>query len=295
MEKLQQIMAFPWISFPLVMLSAGVAAYFFYPTLEEFYLKRAFGKRIEIKKMLDEMFVSMEEKKLDQILILINLIPPALIFIVVWPNYEIGLVVSLVVWMLSSQIPFWYVQSKWDTRADLMVAQLVDGLTIMANGVKAGLSVPQSMERVVETLPNPVSQEFNLVLSQVRLGRTLEDALNELGERIPRPDLQMFVTAINILKETGGNLAETFTTIVIVIRERQKLEQKINTMTTSGKMQGLIISAVPIAIILLMWFVDPAFIQPLFSTTLGLILLVVIFGLIAIAGVMIRKIVIIKV
>lgn len=295
METLQKILAFPWVGFPLVMIAAGISAYFLYPTVEEYYLKRAFGKRIEIKKMLDEMFVSLEEKKLDQGLILINLIPPALVFILIWPNYEIGLVASLIVWMLSSQIPFWYVQSKWDARADLMVSQMVDGLTIMANGVKAGLSVAQSMERVVETLPNPISQEFNLVLSQVRLGRTLEDSLNELGERIPRPDLQMFVTAINILKETGGNLAETFTTIVIVIRERQKLEQKINTMTTQGKMQGLIISAVPIAIILLMWFVDPDFIKPLFSTTLGLILMVVIFGLIAIAGVMIRKIVTIKV
>lgn len=295
MEALQKLLGFPWISFPLVMMAAGVAAYFVYPTAEEFYLKRAFGKRIEIKKMLDEMFVAIEDKKLDQMLILINLIPPILVFIITWPNYEIGLIASLIVWMMSSQIPYWYVQSKWDTRADLLVSQMVDGLTIMANGIKAGLSVPQSMERVVETLPNPISQEFGLVLSQVRLGQSLEEALSELGERIPRPDLQMFVTAINILKETGGNLAETFTTIVIVIRERQKLEQKIKTMTTSGKMQGLIISAVPIAIILLMWFVDPAFIQPLFSTTLGLILLVVIFGLIAIAGVMIRKIVTIKV
>ena len=84
---------------------------------------------------------------------------------------------------------------------------MVDGMTIMANGISSGLSVPQSMERVVDNLGTPISQEFGLVLSQIRLGKSVEEALLDLGERIPRPDVQMFVTAVNILKETGGNLA----------------------------------------------------------------------------------------
>jgi tight adherence protein B len=151
------------------------------------------------------------------------------------------------------------------------------------------------MERVIENLPNPIAQEFNLVLSQMRLGRSLEEALIEFGERIPRPDVQMFVVSINILKETGGNLAETFSTIVTVIRERQKIEQKIQAMTTQGKMQGLIISAVPIVIVGIFYISDPNYIQPLFSTTLGVIMLLVMFGLIAAAGLMIKKIVTIKV
>ena len=93
-------------------------------------------------------------------------------------------------------------------------------MIILSNGVRAGLSVTQSMDRVVKNLPNPISQEFRLVLSQNQLGQTIEDALTELAERIPRPDVQMFVTSVNIPKETGGNLAETFQAIMFTVRER---------------------------------------------------------------------------
>jgi tight adherence protein B len=151
------------------------------------------------------------------------------------------------------------------------------------------------MERVVENLGNPISQEFALVLSQIRLGRSVEEALIELGERIPRPDVQMFVTAINILKETGGNLAETFATITTVIRERQKVEKKIQALTAQGLMQGLIITLVPLALLIIFFIIDPGFVMPMFTTGLGLFFLTIMIGLQIIGGLMIRKIVNIKV
>jgi tight adherence protein B len=292
---IQKILGQPWISFPLVMIAGGVCAYYLYPKIERRVLERAFGKKEEIKKLLEIMFISIEEKKLDRLILLINLGPSILIFLIFWPNFILGGIVGFIVWMIASQAPYYYFKNIFEKRANLLVSQMIDGLTIMSNGVKAGLSVPQSMERVVDSLPNPLSQEFNLMLSQMRLGRSLEEALVEFGERIPKPDIQMFVVSINILKETGGNLAETFSTIVTVIRERQKVEQKIQAMTTQGKMQGLIISAIPIVIIAIFYFSDPTYIEPLFSTTLGVILLLFMFGLIAAAGLMIKKIVTIKV
>jgi len=294
-EILQKILGLPWLGFPLVMISGGVCAYYLYPRIEAGFLNRAFGRKQEIQNMLHTMFIEMEEKKLDRILILLNIGPAAIIFIIFWPNFFVGGIVAWIIWLVSSQVPYHYFKNLYEKRADVLVSQMVDGLTIMANGIKAGLSVPQAMERVIDNLPNPISQEFNLILSQMRLGRSLEEALIEFGERIPRPDVQMFVVSINILKETGGNLAETFSTIVTVIRERQKIEQKIQAMTAQGKMQGLIISAVPIAIIGIFYISDPNYIQPLFSTTLGVIMLLVMFGLIAAAGLMIKKIVTIKV
>ena len=123
--------------------------------------------------------------------------------------------------------------------------QMVDGMTIMANGIKAGQSLTQSMERVTENMSGPLSQEFGLVLNKIRLGMSVEEALNEFGERIPRQDVQMFVTSVNILKETGGNLAETFQTIVTTVRERQKVEKKIEALTAQGTMQAVIITLVP--------------------------------------------------
>lgn len=105
----------------------------------------------------------------------------------------------------------------------------------------------------------------------------------------------MFVTAINILKETGGNMAETFETIVYVIRERQKIEKKIQAMTAQGIFQGVIITMVPFVLVGVFFLIDPDFIAPMFNTTLGLVLCFVMLALQIIGGVFIKKIVTIKV
>ena len=168
---------------------------------------------------------------------------------------------------------------------------MVDGMTLMANGVKAGLSVQQCLERVSENMPNPISQEFGLVLAQLRVGRGMNEALNELGMRIPKPDVQMFVTAVNILSETGGNMAETFQTITYTIRERQKIEKKIEAMTAQGVTQGIIITLVPFFLMGVFAMVDPTYVQPLFNTTMGIIALLMMLTLQTIGGLMIRKVV----
>jgi tight adherence protein B len=178
----------------------------------------------------------------------------------------------------------------WERRCSTFVDQMVDGMTIMANGLKAGLSVQQSMERVVENLQNPISQEFGLVLSQMRLGRSLQDSLNDLGMRVPRPDVQMFVISINILQETGGNLAETFQTINYTIRERQKIEKKIDALTAQARTQGVIISIVPFAILAGMSLMAPAMVKPLFTTFVGAIMLLGVVFLVVIGSFMIRKV-----
>jgi tight adherence protein B len=172
---------------------------------------------------------------------------------------------------------------------------MVDGLTIMSNGVKAGLSITQSMERVVVNMSGPLSQEFSLALNKIRLGMALEEALNEFGDRIPRQDVQMFVTAVNILKETGGNLAETFQTIVLTVRERQKIEKKIQALTAQGTMQAVIITLVPLVLLGIFMVVDPNYVKPLLTRPLGWFVLMVMVGLQVIGGVMMKKIVTIKV
>ncbi|MCS6838699.1 MAG: type II secretion system F family protein [Bdellovibrionaceae bacterium] len=295
MNPVQSFLSSPWFSYPAVFLSVFVAAYNLYPRLEEKFFKRAFQKRDEIKKLMDYMFTPIDDRTLDRVLLAANLGPPLILFFLVWPNFILGVVLMLGSWWFVSQVPYWYFNSLYQKRCRLFTNQMVDGLTIMANGIKAGLSVTQALERVVDNLPNPIAQEFNYVLSQNRLGRTLEEALTDLGERIPLPDVQMFVLSINILKETGGNLAETFSTIVTVIRERQKVEQKIQAMTMQGRTQGFIVSATPLFILMMFYFLDFGYVKPLFTSTLGLIILIMIFGLIIVGGLVIKKIVTIRV
>jgi tight adherence protein B len=283
------------IAVPLFALCVTVVLYFQLPRLWEKIYGRSIAQKDEVLKILDLMFVETTEKQVVRLMLLMSLGPGAIVFLVLWPNVFIGLPLGFLITSFMWSVPLRLLKSRFDKRANIFVDQMVDGLTIMSNGIKAGLSVTQAMERVVESLPNPISQEFNLVLSQIRLGRSIEEALVDLGERIPKADVQMFVTAINILKETGGNMAETFDTIVSVIRERQKIEKKIEAMTAQGLMQGMIVSMVPVGIITLLWIIDPAYIRPMFTTTLGIILLLIVFGLIIAGGVMVRKIVRIKV
>ena len=253
-------------------------------------LEKSAQSRQEILRLLDLMFVETTEERVNQMLILMSAGLGVVFFFLLWPHFWLGLCIGTVVGIVGWNLPLRYFKSQFDKRATLLTEQMVDGLTIMANGIKAGLTVPQAMERVVENLGNPISQEFNLVLSEIRLGRSVEEALMALGERVPKPDVQMFVTAINILKETGGNLAETFSTIVLVIRERQKVERKIEAMTAQAMTQGMIISCVPLALIGLFFFMDPAFIKPMFTTAFGLVIFTMICGLVIIGGTMMRKI-----
>lgn len=144
-------------------------------------------------------------------------------------------------------------------------------------------------------MTGPIAQEYTLVLNKIRLGMSVEEALNEMGDRVPRQDVQMFVTAVNILKETGGNLSETFSTIVMTIRERQKVEKKIQAMTAQGLMQAVIITLVPFVLLIIFLVIDPNYVKPLFSTPLGWIALAIMLGLQVIGGVMMKKIVTIRV
>lgn len=257
--------------------------------------KRSLGNREEVIRLLDMMFVDVNKKQITWLMFLLSFGLGLLTFLLLWPNLILGVVFGGVVTLLGWSIPKIAIRGLWEKRCTRFTDQMVDGLTIMSNGVKSGLSITQSMERVVANMSGPIAQEYSMVLNKIRLGMSVEDALNEMGDRIPKPDVQMFVTAINILKETGGNLAETFSTIVITIRERQKVEKKIQAMTAQGLMQAVIITLVPFVLLILFLVIDPQYVKPLFSTTLGWIALAIMLTLQVIGGVMMKKIVTIKV
>ncbi|HEX7674710.1 MAG TPA: type II secretion system F family protein [Bdellovibrio sp.] len=257
--------------------------------------KRSLGQREEVIKILRLMGSEVDEKRITIMILLMSFGVGALAFLLCWPSVLMGIFFGCSLTIAGWQLPLLLVRTIYERRCSTFTDQMVDGLTIMANGIKAGSNPQESMKRVVEIMGNPISQEFAQVLYQMQVGDSFESALNDLGNRIPRPDVQMFVTAINILKETGGNLAETFQTIVIVIRERQKVEKKIQALTAQGLMQGIIVTMIPFVLMAVFLMIDPNFIKPMFTTTLGLVLLFVMLCLQVIGGVVIKKLVTIKV
>jgi len=176
-----------------------------------------------------------------------------------------------------------------------VVLQMGEALIVMCNSLKVGLGLTQAMERVVEGYSGPLAKEFQLVLNKVRLGQSIEEALTELGNRIQKPDVDMLVSAINILKETGGNLAETFFVMAETIRERQKMEKKIQALTAQGVMQARIISAIPFVLLAVFYFMDKEYIAPLLFKPLGWVCLTIVFVLVITGAFVMKKMVEIKV
>jgi tight adherence protein B len=147
------------------------------------------------------------------------------------------------------------------------------------------------MSLVIQEMPNPMKQEFSLILSENKLGVTLEESFNNLARRIESDDVEMFVTSVNILKETGGNLAETFDTITYTLRERIKLQQKISSMTAQGFYQGVILMCVTPLLGIFFYNSDPEFMKPMFTHPVGWGILFVIAMLEVLGAVMIMKII----
>jgi tight adherence protein B len=295
MKFIEALFSSSFFVYPAIAAVAFVIAYLWSEKFFSFLYKRSIGQKEEISKYMELMFVEVDDKKLTLSLMSISLGLGAVFFILFWPNIILGILIGGFFTLLGWTLPKYIFKSLYEKRCNEFVNQMVDATTILANGIRAGLSVNQAMDRVAKNLKAPISQEFRLVLSQNQLGRPIEECLNELAERIPRPDVQMFVTAVNILKETGGNMAETFQTINYTIRERQKIEKKIEALTAQGVMQGIIISLVPILLLVIFYFADPNYVMPLFTTTLGWIFLLIILSLIGTGAFFIKKIITIKV
>lgn len=130
--------------------------------------------------------------------------------------------------------------------------QLADGLTMIANGLRAGLSLVQAIEMVVREAKPPLSQEFEIVLREHRMGSGLGDALRHLARRMPGNDTRIMVNATLILLESGGNLPERFDTLARTMHERKRIQQKIRSMTAEGETQAWILAALPLFLALLL-------------------------------------------
>jgi tight adherence protein B len=255
------------------------------------------GTREYILKKFEILFIEVDPQKLTWALLLVSFGSGARVFsvLVFVGKTTLGIVAGIAATIAGWKLPRPLVDYFEKQRTKKYQLQMVDALNLLANGIRAGLTMPQAIGMVVDELPAPVSQEFNLVLQQAKIGVPLDEALENLKKRVYTEDNEMFVTSVNILRETGGNLAEVFDTITLVIRERVRLQLKIETYVASGKMQAYIIGAMPFAMIVLFGSGDPEYFPMLFGTFLGIVALIVICGMVALGMFVILKIIDIKV
>ena len=169
--------------------------------------------------------------------------------------------------------------------------QLPEALATMSSALRAGFSITRAFDSVVEQDEKPMCEEFAILQQQLRIGMTFEQALDSMSQRVGSDDLTLVTTAILISRKTGGNVTEIFDKISDTIRGRMRIERKVKSMTAQGRMQGLIVSLMPIVLGIAMVCLKPKMMIPFLCSMTGVIAMVVMFALIALGWVLIRKII----
>jgi tight adherence protein B len=153
-------------------------------------------------------------------------------------------------------IPNIYLNSQKSKRLIKFDEQLPDMINLMVNGLRAGYSTMQAMEAISKELPAPICDEFRRVVQEMQIGVTMERSLDNLVRRIPSADLDFVITAINVQREVGGNLAEILDIISHTIRERIRIKGEIRVMTAQVIYSGRILALVPFFIVVILWFIN---------------------------------------
>ena len=163
-----------------------------------------------------------------------------------------------------------YINKKRINRFEL---QLVDGLTLISNALKSGTSFTKAIEVMVAETKSPLSVLFSRFLKETHLGASVEAALNNLSKREKSEELKIAVVSINIARQTGGNLSEILLHIADTIRERERIKGKVDSLTAQGKLSGIIVGSLPVLLAVVLYFIDPIMMRPLFKTFIGQIIL----------------------
>jgi len=169
--------------------------------------------------------------------------------------------------------PRLYVDMRKRRRLNNFNDQLGDTISLLANSLRSGFSIVQSMETVANQLPEPMAGEFHRVTQEIGLGLHYEEALNNMLRRVPSDDLDLMVTAINIQGKVGGNLAEILDTIGHTIRERVRIKGEIRVLTAQQMLSGYILVALPLILGLVLYLINEQYIGRMFSDPCGWIML----------------------
>jgi tight adherence protein B len=197
-----------------------------------------------------------------------SFIPPLLVLIATR-----NLVLTVVVVLLGVVGPFLYLSVKAARRQAKFDEQLPSTLQLLAGALQAGHSLQQAVDTVVHEAGDPIAGEFQRVLTEARLGRPLEEAFEAMAKRTRSVDFEWTVMAIRLQRQVGGNLAEVLSTVSQTIRDRYSLKRQIKALSAEGRLSSIILSVLPILLFTGLLILNPVFLRPLFTTTMGLMLM----------------------
>lgn len=277
----------------LILVSVAVATLFFYAwdPVSDALERSVFRQRAHVTKELEQMFIFVSVDKLQRIKWAVSIGLAFVVFLLAWdtpwpaPVVLAGLFAVLGYWM--PEIVLIYMRHK--RRRDFS-DQLVDGLVLMASGLRSGYTLEQAIEMLIKEMPAPISQEFELVRREwVVLHLDVDQALRNCVGRTKDEDLDLVVTAIQITRQLGGNLPEVFDRIVAMVRERKILKGKALALTAEGRLQAIVVGLLPLFFGLIMVKVDPERMKLMWTTMPGVIASAVVVTLDVIGFFWVRK------
>ena len=234
---------------------------------------------------MSDMFMSFDPNQMFMINIIAIVVLPILTWFITGDiPATLGMLAVIIL------LPSIFYRSMRKQRLKRFEAQLPDGLVMISGAMRAGASLSIALESLVKEQPAPLSQEFELFLKEQRLGVEFEDSLKKMEKRIPLPDFSMLVTALLINREVGGNLAETMETLGTTLRRKGMMEGKIASLTSQGKLQGIVMAGLPILLGVLLNFIEPEAMSKLWTTTVGYLVMIVIIVMEMLGYFMINKI-----
>ena len=213
---------------------------------------------------LADMFMFMDTGSLFAFNIAVLVLLPLVLWFATG-NLLLPIAAVLVLAFLPRRIYVWMRQR----RIDKVQEQLPDGLLMLAGSMKAGVGFGPAMEAMVADGMPPLAQELALVLREQRMGVKTEEALDHFAERVPVQDVRLFVSAVQISREVGGNLAESLTILAETLRRRLIMEGKVKALTAQGRLQGIVMAMLPVAMVAFLAFAYPETMRPMFHTPIG--------------------------
>ncbi|MCW8928693.1 MAG: type II secretion system F family protein [Gammaproteobacteria bacterium] len=227
-------------------------------------------------------------------------IDPAKLFLY---NLAALFVLPVVIWILTGDmliagfaftffliLPPVVYKTMYTNRLKKIESQLPDALVMITGALKAGASLNMALESLVREQPAPISQEMALLVRQQRLGIDFDKALDSMEARVPIQSFYMLVAALKISREIGGNLAETLEILAETLRRKVTMEGKIESLTSQGKMQGIVMTGLPVLLAVMLSFIEPENMAKLYTTPAGWVVLGVIIVMEVLGYIFINKI-----
>jgi tight adherence protein B len=280
--------------YPILILAfaaVGIAIYYLIQPLRDFLQHSVFKQRERVARELEEMFILISVEGLQTIKSMTALGVAIIALILTWeakpPFQYIVAVLAAMAGYWAPEIVIIFMRRK---RRAKFSEQLVDGLVLMGNGLRAGFTLLQAIDMLVEEMPAPISQEFDLVRREYRVGVDLDQALRNCVARTKDPDLDLMVTATQITRHLGGNLSEVFDRIVAMVRDRKILHGKADALTSEGKLQAVVVGLLPYVFAFFMIKINPDLMRLMWTTGPGFAALAMVVILDVVGYLWVRKV-----